>query len=132
MIGVNPWSGTEPETWRPDALLADPRAHVVTDEVTLAPGDGELPRGAVLGIVAETGLAVLAAPGATDGSAQPVAVLVARTTLGATPTKAWGYYSGEFNAECLTLAEGWTPRALADAMRARGLHVRLTAASWAG
>lgn len=132
MIGVNPFSGIEPETWRPDALLADPRAHVITDEVTLAPGDGELPRGAVLGIVAETGLAVLAAPGAVDGSAQPVAVLVAKVTLGATPTKAWGYFSGEFNGEYLTLAEGWTPRALADAMRRAGLHVRMNAAAWAG
>lgn len=132
MIGVNPWSGVEPETLRPDKLLADSRGHVVTDAVSLAPGVGELPRGAVLGIVSATGLAVLSDPSATDGSQQPAAVLVATATLGNAPVQAWGYFSGEFNAECLTLAPGWTPRALADAMRLRGLHVRLTTASWGG
>jgi len=103
--------------YEPDSLIAGEKLPIIPKGVTLAAGQGVLKRGTLLGIITETGLAVICDNTKTDGSQVPKYILalqqapivntidtgIAGSTLNV-PTIA--YQSGMFNSAAITTVAG--------------------------
>lgn len=80
--------------------------------MTVASGEGELSRGAVLGKVSVGGKCILSVADAEDGSEVPCAILA--QDVDATSDDV--YIKGEFNERALTLGAGHTADSIRDAL----------------
>ncbi|MFT8785453.1 head decoration protein [Gluconobacter oxydans] len=111
-------------TYQPDQLIAGvyPR---VTDNVTLASGNGIVARGTALGLVTATGKYIPSASAATDGSQTPVAILAdTYDTTSGDVVGAGVYLTGEFNENAVTMGAGWTATTLKSAFRPNNIYLK--------
>lgn len=79
---------------------------LVSEPIVVASGQGELPRGSVLGKVAATGKFTLSEADAEDGSENPICVLATAVISGVSDVKSAGYVMGQFIFEALTVGNG--------------------------
>lgn len=77
-----------------------------TIAVTIASGDGEQPRGALLGKITSSGKYILSLSAAGDGSEAPIAVLAEDVDATAADVETVAYISGEFNGAAMTFGTG--------------------------
>lgn len=77
----------------------------------------------VLSVSDATGVFVASVKTATDGSADPVAILADDVTVNGT-VSAGGYVSGEFNSAALTYDASWNPALLFAALRKVALFTK--------
>lgn len=104
-----------------DSLVAHSFEQLIARRVLIASGQ-LLARGAVIGSTTD-GHYRLAALGATDGSAQPVAVLAEECDTTGGAAEAFAYFRGHFNARRLLVAEGYTLGAVTGLLAMTGVHV---------
>ena len=98
----------------PDTLFAGNDITVITQGVMLAPNEGTLARGTVLGLNGTDGTCKPVDSTANDGTETPYAVLTDNVdTTGDDPVRATAYFSGHFNSNALvfggtdTVATHW-------------------------
>lgn len=105
----------------PDNLIAGEEMPIINKGVTLAAGQSVLKRGALLGIVTASGLAVLCDNTKTDGSQIPKYILSADTDTGASGSTlnapAVAYQSGVFNRAAVTTVSGQDIHTFEDQLR---------------
>ncbi|MGL4859282.1 MAG: head decoration protein [Enterobacteriaceae bacterium] len=111
--------GVQHYEFLPDQLIAGD-LQIVTDAVTVT--GGPYKRGAVLGMIAESGKYTLSKPDASDGSEKPCAILVDHASAG--DVLAGIYQMGQFNQHRIIYAEGWTVEKLKAALRPFGIFLR--------
>lgn len=115
--------GARTVTFVPDQLIAG-NLKLVTRDVSFDKSENPLIRGTLVGRVDATGLFVPALPSATDGSQNPLGIVV--DTVDTTAGQAWGaiYEMGEFNSRYLTYDSSWTYGALVTACRKNQLFIK--------
>ncbi|NDY56664.1 head decoration protein [Desulfovibrio sulfodismutans] len=112
----------------PDNLIAGD-AKIVTQGITVASGQGVLPRGAVLGRITDAededvGKYVLSgATSVTDGSQTPDCILAEAVDATSADVLTVGYLSGQFNQAALTLGNGHTLAAIRDGLRDKNIYL---------
>lgn len=108
-----------------DNLVAGADMPIMEVGVTLAPGNGVLHRGTLLGIITASGLAVPCKSSASDGSQTPLYILEHDTDTGANSSgnsvPAVAYQSGKFNRAAIVLQSGDSIGQFADALRMRNI-----------
>ena len=105
----------------PDRLVAG-NAHLLAGRtITIATGQGVLPRGAVLGKITASGKYALALAAANDGSQVPDLVLAESVDATAADAPGLGYERGDFTAGALTLGTGHTVASIRDTLRSKGI-----------
>lgn len=110
-------------TYTPDNLIVGHKQPMVTDTLTIAAGQ-TLKRGAVLGLVEDSGKAKLLDKSATDGSQKFYAILAENINAQAEDKVAPVYLAGEFNAGALAFAEGTTANDIKTAARMASVYLR--------
>ena len=111
----------------PDNLLTGDFP-IVTDEVTIAAGAGQLQRGAVLGKITASGKYILSLAAAADGSQTPDAILAQAVDASAADRKATAYIAGSFQARGLVFGAGHTAASTKAGLRTKSIFVRASAA----
>lgn len=115
-------------TFVPDNLIAGD-AKIVTRGITVAAGQGVLPRGAVLGKITDdesddVGKYVLSgATSVTDGSQTPDCILAEAVDATSADVVTVGYLSGQFNQASLTLGTGHTLASIRDDLRDKNIYL---------
>jgi len=121
-----------------DALIAGEKEPIIPKGVILAPGQGVLARGTLLGINSTSGLAYVCDSGASDGTQYPKYILglqqgqlmdPTQTTIdtGAVPQAtpigipALAYQTGIFNRNAIICKSGQVISTFEDALRTRGI-----------
>jgi len=112
----------------PDQLIAG-NLKLVTRDVTI--GENQtLPRGAVVGQVTASGQFILSVATATDGSQNPLGIIVDTVTTGASATGAGSIYEmGEFNSNYLTYDPSWNVTSLTNAFRNVSIFIKTSISS---
>ncbi|MGN7760464.1 head decoration protein [Paenibacillus sp. 22594] len=105
-------------------FFAGSEVSALTTSVTLAPNQGVLKKGAVLGIVTANKQAKLVDSAATDGSKVARLVLAEDVDTGTVAVKAVAFKTGIFNADVLIVAAGDTLLAHAEELREVNIHYR--------
>ncbi|MEC5321119.1 head decoration protein [Brenneria populi subsp. brevivirga] len=123
--GQNAWGPLyRQDTFIPDQLIAGP-LQLVTDNVTIAIGaTATYKRGTVLGKITASGKYTLSLSTATDGSEDPVAILVDDADATAADVTAGVYLMGEFNALRVTHDASWTLADLKAALRPHSIFLK--------
>ncbi len=108
-----------------DKLFAGSQQPIVTNMRTVASGEGELPRGAVMGQVTASGKLRLVNSAHTDGSEKPFTVLAepVDATAADVPNTAT-YDTGEYNIAALTFGGTDTYATHADAAARLNIYFR--------
>mgnify|MGYP001044425699 CR=1 FL=1 len=117
----------EKSEYIPDNLFAGNEVPVLIENVTIAKGQA-LKRGAVIGIITESGLGQMVKSSATDGSKVPYAVLsddIDTTENGTNAdTDAEVYISGYFNSSALIVTNGETIETYKNELRKLGIFIK--------
>ncbi|EHD21316.1 MULTISPECIES: head decoration protein [Brenneria] len=123
--GQNAWGPLyRQDTFIPDQLIAGP-LQLVTDTVTILTGESaSYKRGTVLGRITASGKYTLSLPVATDGSEDPVAILVDDADATAADVTADVYLMGEFNATRITYNDSWVLADLKAALRPHSIFLK--------
>lgn len=115
-----------------DSLVAGSEMPILQVGVTLAPGNGVLARGTLLGIVTASGLAAPCKSSASDGSQTPLYILEKDTDTGESgatdSVSAIAYQSGLFNRAAVVVQSGDSIDQFADALRTRNIILTGTVA----
>lgn len=114
------------ETFAPDKLIAG-GFPLHTREVTIASGQGVVPRGAVLGVVTATGKHVLSLAAAEDGSQTPDVILTTEVDATSADVKAIAYDSGDFVEAALALGTGHTVDSIRAGLRLKNIYLAKSA-----
>ncbi|MGF7175852.1 head decoration protein [Azospirillum doebereinerae] len=110
-----PSATSQTNTPLPSLIAGDfPR---VTRKVTIASGAGLLIAGTLLGRITASKKMVKSASASSDGSQTPNAVLAETVDATAADAEAIVYFTGEFNADQLTLGTGHTADSVRDGLR---------------
>ena len=109
------------DAFTPDRLLAGNALLLVGRTVTIASGQGVLPRGAVLGKITASGKYALSLAAANNGSEVPDLVLADAVDATSADAPGLGYERGDFNAGALTLGTGHTVASIRDTLRSKGI-----------
>ncbi|WP_449246562.1 head decoration protein [Desulfarculus baarsii] len=91
--------------------------------ITVASGQGVLPRGAVLGRITASGKYALSLAAAEDGSQTPDAVLVEDVDATDADAAALIYYTGDFLESGLTMGEGHDVESIREGLRSKGIFI---------
>ncbi|WP_238649754.1 head decoration protein [Paenibacillus piscarius] len=105
-------------------FFAGTEVSALTTSVTLAPNQGELKKGSVLGIVTTDNQAKLVDATATDGSDVARFVLAEDVDTGTVSVQAVAFKTGIFNADVLIVAAGDTLLSHAEELREVNIHYR--------
>jgi hypothetical protein len=105
----------------PDALCIGGHT-TVTDTDTLE--TGKLSRGTVLGRITESGNLVLSVKTASDGSQNPVAILVDYADASAGPVGVGVYLAGEYTTSHVIFDPSWTAEKIKLALRDKGIFLK--------
>ena len=97
---------------------------IVTDRVTFAQTSTPLLRGTLVGRIDATGLCVPCVATASDGSQNPVGVVVHNIDASAGNTDGQLYVMGEFNSRYMTIDQSWQDDALRAACRKAHLFIK--------
>lgn len=109
-------------TFVPDGLLAGDYP-IRTRSVTI--NDGLLHvRGELLGIVTATGLAVLSADAAADGSEAPNCILAEDVDATMGSREGVAYLAGDFNENAMSFGAGHTPASTREGLRALNIYLQ--------
>ncbi len=109
------------EAFVSDCLIAG-NAHLLAGRsITVASGQGVLPRGAVLGKITASGKYVLSLAAANNGSEVPDLVLADAVDATSADAPGLGYERGDFTAGALTLGTGHTVASIRDVLRSKGI-----------
>jgi hypothetical protein len=104
-----------------DHLIAGNAHLLVGRKVTLAGGQGVLPRGTVLGRITASGKYVKSTAAANDGSQVPDLILAEAVDTTDGDKQELSYARGDFNSRALTLGAGHTVAGITEALRAKGI-----------
>lgn len=96
---------------------------IVTGDIVLENGQN-LERGAVLGVVTDSGEAKLSASGAGDGSETPAFILAKGADASAGAITVPIYKSGQFNEEALSFGTGHDADSVRDELRDKSIYLR--------
>ncbi len=113
---------TDQGSYSPDNLIAGVFPRI--SRIVTVTGGAVLPQGAVLGRISADGRYQLSDAGQNDGSETPDAVLVETVDTTAGDVQAHVFFTGELNAQALTLGPGHTLESVATAFRQRSLFLR--------
>jgi hypothetical protein len=128
-VGNNPATpGIAAEIYKPDQLIAGQFPNV-TQPITIASGQGVLPRGQVLGQVTASGKYIKAVSTAVDGSQTPVCILVDAVDATSADQAAGGYFSGEFNVGAMTYDASFTITTLTNVLRDASIFLKVVSAA---
>ncbi|MFP4976378.1 head decoration protein [Paenibacillus sp. CN-4] len=105
-------------------FFAGTEVSALTTSVTLAPDQGVLLKGSVLGTLATGGQAKLVNKTATDGSQVARYVLAETVDTAGEAVEVVVFKSGVFNGDVLTVAKGDTVQAHAEELRQGNIHFR--------
>lgn len=120
--GPNSFSpGMKSSLFVPDQLIAGP-LQLITDTVTIT--GGSYKRGTVLGIVTSSGSYTLCVKTATDGSQNPVAILVDDVDASTTDQSGGVYLMGEFNQNYITIDTSWTMAGIKASLRPLAIFLK--------
>ncbi|WP_447880771.1 head decoration protein [Serratia fonticola] len=114
--------GMKSSVFVPDQLVSGP-LQLVTDSVTIGVS-GVLKRGTVLGMITASGSYIPSKKDATDGSENPVAILVDNVDTTTTAQTGGVYLMGEFNQNRLIFDATWTIAGLKAALRPLAIFLR--------
>ena len=110
------------ETVGRDNLIAG-NMKISTEGVTVLTGQ-TLTRGAVIGIIAASGKAVLSLAASGDGSEVPYAIIAEDVDASAADVEAVAYLAGEFNQAAIDLGTGHTVASIKEGLREKGIFLK--------
>ena len=113
--------GMKSSLFLPDQLIAG-TLQLVTDSGIIT--GGTYKRGTVLGVVTASGKYTLSVKTATDGSENPVAILVDNVDASTADQNGGLYLMGEFNQNHIIIDASWTLAAIKTALRALAIFLK--------
>ncbi|HDS2235927.1 TPA: head decoration protein [Klebsiella michiganensis] len=113
--------GMKSSLFLPDQLIAG-TLQLVTDSGIIT--DGTYKRGTVLGVVTASGKYTLSVKTATDGSENPVAILVDNVDASTADQNGGLYLMGEFNQNHIIIDASWTLAAIKTALRPLAIFLK--------
>ncbi|MGR5890707.1 head decoration protein [Raoultella planticola] len=120
--GQNPFSpGMKSALFVPDQLIAG-TLQLVTDTGIIT--GGAYKRGTVLGVITASGKYTLSVKTATDGSENPVAILVDNVDASTVDQNGGLYLMGEFNQNHIIIDASWTLAAIKTALRPLAIFLK--------
>ncbi|HFK2350711.1 head decoration protein [Klebsiella variicola] len=113
--------GMKSSLFLPDQLIAG-TLQLVTDSGTIT--GGSFKRGTVLGMITASGKYTKSVKTATDGSQNPVAILVDNVDASTADQNGGLYLMGEFNQNIIIYDNSWTVLALKAALRPLAIFLK--------
>lgn len=113
--------GMKSSLFLPDQLIAG-TLQLVTDSGIIT--GGTYKRGTVLGVVTASGKYTLSVKTATDGSENPVAILVDNVDASTADQNGGLYLMGEFNQNHIIIDASWTMAAIKTALRPLAIFLK--------
>lgn len=109
-------------SYTPDRLIAG-NTQLVSWDATLISGQ-VLARGTLVGKITASGKLTISTSAATDGSQNPVGILLDDYDASAGDVNVGIYVKGEFNQNAVIFGTGQTAAGVADALRDLGIYLK--------